>query len=141
VRSGGGISIESNVEVMSDFKGPLIDKEGKLYIDEEYDQTYKKRLRNLEIQLIQQYIQSNNSFDTIGHRQREIEYDIIDKYLNKLKYFSKYPQEIRKELIHGCEGDQLRLYNCGDVIFKQGDDSQQYLHIILRGSVKAILTK
>jgi hypothetical protein len=52
VRSGGAVSVESNVEVMSEFKGPLIDKEGKLYIDEEYDQTYKKRLRNVEIQVI-----------------------------------------------------------------------------------------
>ncbi len=52
MRSGGGISAESNVEIMSEFKGPLIDKEGKLYIDEEYDQTYKKRLRNVEIQVI-----------------------------------------------------------------------------------------
>jgi hypothetical protein len=52
VRSGGAVSVESNFVVMSEFKGPLIDKEGKLYIDEEYDQTYKKRLRNLEIQVI-----------------------------------------------------------------------------------------
>ena len=43
---------------MSDFKGPLIDKEGKLYIDEEYDQTYKKRLRNKEVLQIQAYVQS-----------------------------------------------------------------------------------
>ncbi len=43
---------------MSDFKGPLIDKKGKLYIDEEYDQTYKKRLRNKEVFQIQAYVQS-----------------------------------------------------------------------------------
>jgi hypothetical protein len=48
----------TNVDVMSDFKGPLIDKEGKLYIDEEYDQTYKKRLRNKEVLQIQAYVQS-----------------------------------------------------------------------------------
>jgi len=86
-----GVSVESNVEIMSEFKGPLIDKSGKLYIDEEYDETYKKRLRNQEILQIQQYIQSNSSFDTIGHRHREIDFDIIDKYLNKLRYFNKQP--------------------------------------------------
>ena len=59
VMSGGGVSVESNVEIMSEFKGPLIDKNGKLYIDEEYDETYKKRLRNQEILIIQQYIQNN----------------------------------------------------------------------------------
>ena len=48
----GGVSVESNVEIMSEFKGPLIDKNGKLYIDEEYDETYKKRLRNQEILVI-----------------------------------------------------------------------------------------
>ncbi len=57
------------IEVMSEFKGPLIDKEGKLYIDEEYDQTYKKRLRKQEVTAIAQYIQSNNStFESIGER-------------------------------------------------------------------------
>ena len=58
-----------------------------------------------------------------------------------MKYFSKYPQEIRKELMNGCDRDNLRCFQSGDVIFRQGDDSQQYLHVILRGSVKAILTK
>lgn len=71
MRSGGGFinDNESNVDVMSEFKGPLIDKEGKLYIDEEYDQTYKKRLRNQEVLAIGQYINSNNSiFESIGER-------------------------------------------------------------------------
>jgi len=43
------LSNTAAVEILSEFKGPLIDKDGNLYIDEEYDQTYKKRLRNREI--------------------------------------------------------------------------------------------
>jgi hypothetical protein len=43
------LSNTAAVEILSEFKGPLIDKDGNLYIDEEYDQTYKKRLRNKEI--------------------------------------------------------------------------------------------
>ena len=44
---------------MFSFKGPLIDKDGNLYIDEEYDQTYQKRLRISEVNAIQEYIQAN----------------------------------------------------------------------------------
>ena len=44
---------------MFSFKGPLIDKDGKLYIDEEYDQTNQKRLRISEVNAIQEYIQAN----------------------------------------------------------------------------------
>ena len=43
--------------ILSEFKGPLINKEGELYVDEEYDQTYKKRLRLKEIKLIQDYLE------------------------------------------------------------------------------------
>jgi hypothetical protein len=54
---------ENNLTVSGDeifsFKGPLIDKDGKLYIDEEYDQTYQKRLRVSEVNAIQEYIQAN----------------------------------------------------------------------------------
>jgi len=41
---------------MEEFKGPLITREGKLYDDLEYDETYKKRLRMREVKRIKEYI-------------------------------------------------------------------------------------
>ena len=77
---------------MFSFKGPLIDKDGNLYIDEEYDQTYQKRLRISEVNAIQEYIQGNMKEESFSSsRHMEINFDIIDKYLNKLRYFAKYP--------------------------------------------------
>ena len=45
------------VEIDPEFRGALITKEGKLYDDEEYDETYKKKLRLREVYQIQKYIQ------------------------------------------------------------------------------------
>jgi hypothetical protein len=46
----------SRVDILEEFKGPLINKDGELYDDKAYDQTYKKRLRMREISRIQDYL-------------------------------------------------------------------------------------
>ena len=45
-------SYQSNVDILEEFKGPLINKNGELYDDKSYDQTYKKRLRLREVHRI-----------------------------------------------------------------------------------------
>lgn len=146
---------EGPVEIDEEFKGALITKEGNLYDDEEYDETYKKRLRLREVELIKEYIRQVNSgrvpsrsileedpeetIESVSPRTA-MPFSDIDKFLVKLRFFNKYPECIRKQLIQGCRCDQLKVYQTGDTIFSQGEDSPQFF-VILRGSTKAILLK
>lgn len=142
------------VEIEEIFRGPLITRDGHLYNDEAHDQTYKKRLRLREVELIYKYLQeyqeargdmimeeSNPEQSMISLTPRtSIQYDEVDKLLVKLKFFARYPYETRRKLIQGCGASQLQIYETGDIIFRQGDDSAQF-YVMLRGSAKAILIK
>ena len=64
-------------------------------------------------------------------------YEKIDSYLKRLRFFGKYPQPIRKQLLDESE---IHVFEAGDTIFRQGESSP-YFYVILRGSTKAILSK
>ena len=53
------------------FKGPLITKDGMLYNDEDYDQTYKRRLRLREVESIRDYLKQIE--EDMGHVIHEVE--------------------------------------------------------------------
>ena len=58
------------------FKGPLITKDGILYNDEDYDQTYKRRLRLREIEAIRDYLkQTEEDKGHVIHEVEEIDFE------------------------------------------------------------------
>lgn len=54
LRTTGSVA-ESN-----EFRGPLITKDGLLYDDEEYDETYKTKLRLREIEQVRDYLKQSH---------------------------------------------------------------------------------
>ena len=58
------------------FKGPLITKDGMLYNDEDYDQTYKRRLRLREVESIRDYLkQIEEDMGHVIHEVAEIDFE------------------------------------------------------------------
>lgn len=58
------------------FKGPLITKDGTLYNDEDYDQTYKRRLRLREVEAIRDYLkQIEEDKGHVIHEVEEIDFE------------------------------------------------------------------
>ena len=58
-------------------------------------------------------------------------YDIIDQYITRFPYFSKYAESVRKRLLDLAE---LRLYKKNEIIFRQGEPSPN-IFFVLRGTV------
>jgi hypothetical protein len=54
-------------EILEEFKGPLITREGGLYDDKAYDETYKRRLRMREVKRIKEYITQVNNNEANGY--------------------------------------------------------------------------
>ena len=69
-----------------------------------------------------------------------IRYREIDEYLRKLPFFSKYPYNLRQDIISATKPGDLILFESGETIFLQGDECPK-VFVILRGSAKAILIK
>lgn len=59
------------------------------------------------------------------------DYNKLNKYLGNLKFFIKFPQDIKLKLLQSAT---LREYNKDEVIYRQGDSSSSY-HVIVKGTV------
>ena len=57
MKSNAEKDLNAPVVIDEGFRGPLITRDGHLYDDEAHDQTYKKRLRLREVDLIYRYLQ------------------------------------------------------------------------------------
>jgi len=99
--------------------------------DEVNHPCFQKRLRKREAEEVLEYVK------TIKLGRLAVNYDEIDKYLTRFPYFSKYAQQVRKQLV---SLGTLRVVKRNEVIFMQGDPSPN-IYFILRGTVKLSVKK
>ena len=102
------------VSESNEFRGPLITKEGVLYDDEDYNETYKAKLRLKEIDLMKEYLkQVQEKGGKVIYEEDEtvvddnliqlhlnrIRFRDIDKLFSRLKYFSQFSAKVRRMII------------------------------------------
>lgn len=142
LRTTGSVA-ESN-----EFRGPLITKDGLLYDDEEYDETYKTKLRLREIDQVRDYLKQSHGGRVIYEEDEtlysespsHLKYREVDLLFQRLKYFKAMDPAVRKLIIEGSRPEDILVYRQGETVFEQGADSVHF-YVILRGSTKAIVTK
>lgn len=67
----------------------------------------------------------------------DIDYQLLDDTLHKLKFFQKYSLGTRLTLL---KVSKLVHFNSGDIVFRQGDVGE-FLYIIVQGSVNVRVSK